>query len=446
MTQRTTADAMQRPFLLLLAALLLLWAISLPPGDWAEMASFWKLRSALIPGTGYLAMGCMSLAMILAARPARLEKWLGGLDQFYRLHRKLGIAGMMLALLHWLLEIIPRWMVGQGWLTRPQRGGARGEPPPFAQWRDSAAELGEWALYLMLALVLVALWKRIPYRYFAKLHRLIPVAYLVLVYHSVVFMPERFWSVVGGPVMALLMAGGVVAAVLSLAGMIGFQRRALGHVQSLRHHADHVLEVHCQLETPWAGHESGQFVFATFHRDEGAHPFTVVSRWAGDGHLVLAIKELGDYTRTLPQRLAPGDPVTIEGPYGRFNFEGERERQIWVAGGIGITPFLSRMELLAQGGAGRRPVDLFFSTDEATEPLMTILRELAEKSGVRLHVVVPPRDGYLTIDGISAAAPNPEQAEVWFCGPTGFGDAVRSALMQRGLPARYFHQESFQMR
>jgi len=144
--------------------------------------------------------------------------------------------------------------------------------------------------------------------------------------------------------------------------------------------------------------------------------------------------------------LSVGDPVTIEGPYGRFSFEGPRERQIWVAGGIGITPFISRMQLLAQGGARQRPVDLFFSTNEEPEPLMTRLRELAQLSGITLRVVVPPRDGYLTAERIGEAVPNPEQAEFWFCGPNAFGDSLRSGLQRMGLPSDCFHQEAFEMR
>lgn len=108
----------------------------------------------------------MSLAMILAARPARLERLLGGLDQFYRLHRKLGIAGTLFALTQWLLEMLPRWMLGKGWLVRRRRGdGDAGLPVPFAEWRDPAREPGAWGLCLILALVVVALWKRIPYRF-----------------------------------------------------------------------------------------------------------------------------------------------------------------------------------------------------------------------------------------------------------------------------------------
>lgn len=441
---------MQRYFALVLATLTAAWLVSLPAGTLTSIdapGGLWRLRQTLILGTGYLAIGCMAIAMILAARPVRLEKLLGGLDQFYRLHKRLGIAGALFGLVHWLLEIVPRWMVGQGWLVRPARqGGGSAATEPFHGWQDPAKELGEWGLYIVLALVVVALWKRIPYRHFARLHRLLPAAYLLLVFHTVVFMPLAYWKAVAGPLAALLMAGGVVAAVLSLSGRIGFTRRALGHIESLKLHEDRVLEVHCQLDTPWAGHESGQFIFATFDEREGAHPFTVVSAWQGDGHIVLAIKALGDYTNALPSRLTLDAAVTIEGPYGRFNFTGGRKRQIWVAGGIGITPFISRLESLANSGAWRQPVDLFYSASQSNEVLLTRLRELARKTGVTLHVVITPRDPQLTVERLAEAVPDHADAEVWFCGPIKFGESLRKGLRQRGLPAERFHQETFEMR
>lgn len=72
------------------------------------------------------------------------------------------------------------------------------------------------------------------------------------------------------------------------------------------------------------------------HEDEGPHPFTLSSAWTGDGRIQFIIRALGDYTGTLADRLRVGDPVKVEGPYGRFNFR-EPSRQIW-SGGIGITP------------------------------------------------------------------------------------------------------------
>ena len=67
--------------------------------------------------TGVLGMGVMSVAMLLAVRPAWLEHRLHGLDKMYRLHKWLGISGLVLAVLHWLCAQGPKWLVQAGLLT-----------------------------------------------------------------------------------------------------------------------------------------------------------------------------------------------------------------------------------------------------------------------------------------------------------------------------------------
>ena len=47
---------------------------------------------------------------------------------------------------------------------------------------------------------------------------------------------------------------------------------------------------------------------------------------------------------------------------------------------------------------------------------------------------------------IAAAVPQWRKADVWFCGPAAFGQALRRDLLALGLPAEQFHQELFQMR
>jgi predicted ferric reductase len=42
--------------------------------------------------------------------------------------------------------------------------------------------------------------------------------------------------------------------------------------------------------------------------------------------------------------------------------------------------------------------------------------------------------------------PDWAQASVWFCGPADFGRSLGAELQRRGLPARRFHQELFEMR
>jgi predicted ferric reductase len=140
-----------------------------------------------------------------------------------------------------------------------------------------------------------------------------------------------------------------------------------------------------------------------------------------------------------------GDLVTVEGPYGRFDFGGEHRFQVWIGGGIGITPFIARLQALA-GQPDRRSIDLFYCTSEPDEAFISRLHELAEQAQVRLHVLVSSRDGRLSVERLCLLVPEWSSASFWFCGPAGFGQALREGLLARGLDAADFHQELFDMR
>lgn len=412
---------------------------------------FFALRRAMVNYTGILAVGAMSVGIFLVVRPAVLESFLGGLDKGYRLHKWLGIAALALSVVHWLWVKAPKWMVGWGWLEQPVRKAASGEEPGallgfLRSQRGLAEELGEWAFYAAVALILLALFKRFPYRYFFKTHRLLAVVYLVLVFHSVVLMNSAYWASPLGVTMAVLLLAGTLAAAISLLRRIGGSRRALGHIEALELHKDNrVLGIDIRLQDRWPGHQAGQFAFVTFDPAEGPHPFTISSAWQGDGHLRFHVKGIGDYTATLPQTLKVGDPVTVEGPYGRFDFADGKPRQIWVAGGIGITPFIAGLQALAEQPDGRS-IDLFYSTAAPDQTFIERLQQLAGQARVRLHLLVSGRDERLTGERLREQVPDWRTADVWFCGPAGFGRSLRESLTAGGLPAADFHQELFEMR
>lgn len=429
---------------LLLAAL---WLLGLPASPWT--GGFWTIRHQLIYLSGILAMGFMALGLVLAARPVQIEPLLGGLDKFYRLHRWFGISGVALAVIHWLLEVSPRWMIGWGWLSRPVRGRPPG-PAPTPNVLDTlhgaAVGVGEPALYLLILLIALALWKRVPYHWFFRAHRLMAPLFLVLVFHAVVLMDRDYWSAPIGPVMALLLALGTLAAVAALFRRIGKSRRAVGEIRRLTLYPDNaVLDVAVDVGTAWPGHQAGQFAFLKADDREGAHPFTISSAWKGDGHLVFSIKGLGDYTRKLPELLHVGQSVTVEGPYGRFDFQGRSDRQVWIAGGVGITPFMARLQHLAQEPRESK-VDLFYSTAAHDEDFVAQVRDLAASAHVSFHLQVTPKDGLLTLERIAQIVPDWSSADIWFCGPAGFGHALQAALTEAGLPGGRFHQELFEMR
>jgi len=427
-----------------------LWLLAEQP--WAQTyANLRAIRAAFIQFTGVLAFGAMCVGMILALRPVSIEPFLGGLDKSYRLHKWLGISALVVGVIHWLWAEVPKWLALGG--PRPPRGAMPADLgwfETFARRMHGPAEVvGEWTFYVAAVLMVIALVKRFPYKHFFTTHRLLAIAFLLFVFHFVVLVKLPYWQSPLAWVMAVLTVGGVVGALLSLFRKIGHQRRALGVVEAVeRSAANTVVCVDIRLpKDHWDGHAAGQFAFVSFDDGEGAHPFTISSAWKNDGQLSFHIKELGDYTKRLAQTLEAGTRAKVEGPYGCFCFESDMPRQIWVAGGIGITPFMARMEELAH--AGRRPagaVDLFYSTGMPDEAFIAHLRQLAETAGVALRVIESGRDRKLDGESLCAAAPTWRESSLWFCGPAGFGRALCRDLVSRGFDPAHFHQELFDMR
>ena len=439
---------MKRPLLFLALIPLGLWGIfALPDVLAANPEGFWAWRKPLIILSGLLALWWMSAGILLAARPRWLEQRFGGLDKLYRLHKNIGIGAGILVLTHYLLEWLPKNLAKAGWITGPNRPrGPRGEPE---MWIDLAKDVGEWAGYILLALVVIALVKRIPYRYFRWVHKAFGLVFLAAAFHGLMLLPTNFWSSPLGWLTAAFAAAAVVPALLSLSNRIGRNRQYAATLERINQQDDQVLEIVCRPQTGWPGHRAGQFLFANFGQPgEGAHPFTIASAWsAQEGTLTLAIKALGDFTATLSASLKTGQQVVLEGPYGNFDFAAGKANagapQVWIAGGIGITPFIAKLRERASNPSAAADIDFFYSTRSAIG-FPDQLAELCHAAGVRLHHRQTDADGPLKPAEVSACLK--PGSSVWFCGPAAWGEALARTLTANGLPISAFHREMFEFR
>ena len=434
-----------------LALLTALW-LAAAPGVFAVQGLF-ALRGFMLQYSGLLAIAMMSVAMVLSLRPRWPERALDGLDKVYRLHKWLGIGGLVLSVTHWLWVEGPKWAIGWGLAGRPQRGPRPPIEDPVAAvlagYRGTAEIVGEWAFYAAVALIVVALVRLVPYGVFRRLHRLMAAIYLALAFHTIILTDFSYWTQPVGIVLAVLLVAGSYAAVISILGRIGAGRRISGQLTELtRFPGVHSLEKLITLGAGWPGHRPGQFAFVTSDLREGPHPYTIASAWdPASRRIKFVTKALGDYTSQLGARLTVGQTVTVEGPYGCFTFDDDCPAQIWIGGGIGITPFIGAMqERVRQGGRTDKVIHLFHTTAEVDEAALERLRADAKAAGVTFHLLIDARDGLLTGERIRAAVPDWRAASIWFCGPEGFGHAIRKDMTAHGVPVTRFHQELFQMR
>ena len=412
-----------------------LWLLATSfPDQWGVF----PVRNLLLQLTGTISILAMSGCLILAVRPKMLETPLGGLDKMYRLHKWLGIIALSGSILHWTCKQFPKWLIELGLID-----GKRPPRPPMQEiltlkdWlatqRHFAEEVGKIAFYAAIVLLVAALIKRIPYRWFAKLHILIVPVYLALVWHTIVLVNFSYWSQpLGWLIIAALLAG-ITCSLIALFKRIGNPQNAT--VSALNQNGN-LLSL--TLNAPkWQGHRAGQFLFLRTHGE--SHPFTIASDWQPDNQeLTLVIKDLGDYTRHLPQRLNIGDTVQIDGAYGRFDFS-DGQAQIWVSNGIGFTPFLARLNELAKQPA-TQPIDWFHADRNLPAETLAHWQNLAQQANVNFHYI-PSETQRLSADHIVQSIENSETRSLWLCGSRSFTSSIA-----RNLKTRSLHQELFELR
>ncbi|MBR9872845.1 ferric reductase-like transmembrane domain-containing protein [Vibrio sp. J1-1] len=435
---------------LMFAVVSVLWFMSEP--QLLSSTQFFYWRSALIQYSGVVALALMSIAMVLALRLPVIEKWVKGMDKAYRVHKWLGISGVSLGIVHWLLYQVPNWLVEFEVLEKPLKHSGEGPSgynlTTLETWivdlRDVGLSLGEWGFYLLVVLFGMSLWTVVKYKPFKVSHRMMAAVYLMIAVHSVLLIKRAYW---GEPIFYVSIAFafiGSAAAIYSLSGLVGRTNRHNMKVKLTRFFPQaRVMELVLTPTDSWQGHKAGQFAYVRFG-DEDPHPFTIASA-NSEPELRFLIKELGDFTTGLCERVKVGDEVTLEGPYGRLEFDVTKP-QVWVAGGVGIAVFVAILASLKQRKS-HQPVHLFYCTRGLDSHLVDDLWRYAQHANVELSVIDTQVSPRLNAQRIVKQCGNLAGYELYFCGPEVFSNALKQQLIEyRFDTEHHYHEELFVMR
>ena len=152
-------------------------------------------------------------------------------------------------------------------------------------------------------------------------------------------------------------------------------------------------------------------------------------------------------------RLQPGETAWLQGPYGRFGhlFCAVDRELIMIAGGIGITPMLSMLRFMADGG-DLRPITLIWSNRSARQ--VVFAEEIADLetklTGLRCIPIFtrdaesPEHTGRLNRTTLASLLTGANrQSAVFICGPPGMMAQLRHDLKALGFPARSLFSEAF---
>lgn len=430
-----------------LAIFTLVWAIDALWLNPIVGEQHWVIRKNAIYLTGVLSMALMSLTMVLALRTSWLENLFNGLDKTYYIHKWAGIYAILFGGTHWLIKLSGAQLAAIY--------GAEGKPSRDAvlvfmnNYRSLGKDLGEWSIYLLLGLLAIALFKKIPYRPWRLLHKLMPFIYIALVIHTLALTPLDYWTGVSGALIIATIISGTVAAMYVLMQQIGKRNKYSAKIKRINIINGNTLEISCSIDKSWPGHAAGQFVFIKFEPHECAHPFTIASFDEQNKNLLsFKIKALGDYTKKLFDSVHQGQAVQIEGPYGRFDFNSTSEQtpQVWIAAGIGVTPFIAKLQGM-QNKLSNQKIDMYYCVANAVnDSLVSQIKKLCKNlPNVNLYIQDASSGQRLNAKTILDKQ-QAKNMDIWFCGPNKFANNLKNSFKNFKLNNINFHQEIFEFR
>lgn len=381
---------------------------------------------------GVVAVYLLSWSLVLAVRARMLEPWFGGLDRMYLWHRRTAVVGFVLLLPHKVL-------------SRPASGQALS---PLGNVLGVVALIG-LVLLVVVSLPRVGRLIRLPYERWLLVHRATGLFVAVAVAHGALVDPMLRAS-------PLLQRSYVVTGVIGLLAYVyqeivaRFVTRPAGYtVARVERLTADTLDITLTPVGPPLSVRPGQFLFLGFGGDNAwqRHPFSVAEVAPGGTALRLSIRALGDGTRALYQQLQVGVPAEVTGAYGMFDYTLGGPRQIWIAAGIGIVPFLSWLR--QPEGLPGRSVDLFYSAHTVADaPYLDEIRAAATRlPDVQVHIVLTGDQGRLTIEQVrDAVGGRVDGSHVFLCGPMAMTESFSRALRKLGVPRDMIHFEHFKFR
>lgn len=369
---------------------------------------------------------------VLSSRMKLIERGIG-LDRIFRIHKTCGLIGLSLVFIHPITFFISDKIQG------------------YDSPLSTSKIIGVVTLFIIILVAAFAMLYRklrLKYETWKNIHR---IGYVVLpmgFIHSLSLgsdlysQPLRtFWWVL-----------------VSLYGVVIVYK--LGNWIYIRRHPFKIAKVSQETHDTWSlyfegrnlNYKPGQFLVINLVRDgkvSEAHPFTISSSPTQD-KLSITVKSVGDFTSTIGDTKT-SDAAYIDAPYGVFSFlNHDTQALIFIAGGIGITPFMSMLRYIYDRNMERNVVLMWGNKTEEDITFREELEKMAEDmpSLEVVHVMSKQEDwqgekGYIDSEKLKKYVSNLERSQFFVCGPPRMMASVIKALKDLGVSEKRIHYERF---
>ncbi len=390
--------------------------------------TFWQLLAQV---TGILGIILLSWSYIISSKNRVIEKLFGGLDKAYRLHHIIGGTAFVLVLNHPLFLVIKSLPVNtlKTYLL----------PSSVLSYT-----LGVLGLYALLILLVLTLYVDLPYYLWKKTHEWMGIVILLSGLHALLvpsdvssFLPLTIW--VGGWIAIALLAF-IYKRYLYYA----LQPKNNYRMRRIVQEGDvWIAELEPSAPRNKIEFAPGQYAFFEVNRPGGRkrdeHPFSILST---DGDiLTIAAKIIGEFTAQM-LRNETGTLVTVRGPYGNFGLQTRnKKRMVWIAGGIGITPFATMARAILKD----QEVYLYYSCRDDGRGILGRIFQYLSINKPNLHWIPcnSKTQGRITGKMLFDQGLTTPDTFFFFCGPDNMMKSLENQLIKLGIKRRHIIYENF---
>lgn len=386
-------------------------------------------------GAGFGGMAMFAWSLILSGRYKVLDSLFRGLDQVYIAHRLLGTTVMVFLILHPL---------GYTFLHIAQQG--TGDlVQHFLGFKNLAITLGRVSLYGLILLGLWSIFIKAKHETFIAVHRWLGIFFVVGAVHAFMSGPETvlannqfmWWY------MFVLSAAGILT-FLHYSVFSDFLHKYYKYrVKSVNILPGNVVDIELAPKYRIARFKPGQFFYVAFDSlgPDDYHPYSVAS--SNDStNMRFLVKQLGDYTTEL-MNLTPGTTARLKGPYGGFTFDDNKhDKQLWITGGIGVTPFLSKAHSLRFSQLTPM-VKMFHFVKSQDEAIDRHILDMIQKQHRGFDYTCLPENkfGIISLEDIANQIGPLDDYAIYMCGPPPMLKAYEQQAEKLGINNQLYYEE-----
>lgn len=382
---------------------------------------------------GVITVSLFTLNFFLTVKHRKLEVIMNGLDNQFAVHKIAGRVIYSLLLLHIFIGIY--------------RSNFQNFSEFLIYSNSPINNLGILSFWTLTILITLTVAIRLPYQVWKYTHKFMIVPFLLASVHGILNSINQPLIPLTSIYIIIMMVIGVSSYLYTEIYLINFGPISRYKLKGLNHNKN-IIELFVEPIKEKVEYYAGQYFFISFPNNSRirseTHPFAISTAPSESSRIT--IKIAGDYTESLLKAEA-GDEIKLIGPFGEFHNNNFREynSSIWVAGGIGITPFLAMLRERVLNNDQRKVYLVYGVNNESEAHYFEEIRNLIEgKDNFKFYEHFSDKEGF--IDGQYLKSKTGQDffsSNIMICGPSKMMTSIQKSCLKLGKEKKDIFFENF---